>query len=260
MLLPARASVEGVKLAMNGPRKPHRLADGEAIQRLREVLKLTVRDLVTCLHLEAVMKSGNEIVTTPHTDFSDEFGGVYRTLHFSLMASLAMTLAKLFEEPKPRRKQSLREAHNRSDKASLPTLTHLLKQRRCQKRLIQDSRNWSPPFADMTDYDEREVSSAITASLQAYASFRRDPGNRRAVRRLRTIRNHALAHSLRGAPGHDYPQYNELFVLCRAAESVVGPAEYAIDGHHVDYQDEHTAHYTHVGREFWRSALVERSD
>ncbi len=137
------------------------------------------------------MEAGNDVVQSGQ-ELSDQYGAVYRTIHFALMSSLAVTLAKLFEEPRHQKNRTRTDGFNSADKASLPVLVHFLRQRRCQTALLKEARSWVDPFPGESEFWEGECRKAIDGALAAYASARRSPAKRSAIASLREFRDREL--------------------------------------------------------------------
>jgi hypothetical protein len=179
----------------------------------------------------------------------------YEEIRFGLIASLALTLAKLFDPvtlflpPAMKKRRSV----NKSDIISIPLLVRLLKQRRCQTILGKHARGWTPTLEDMEALNEQSAIAAANAAVAAYKDFRRTQDGRSAARILKMFRNNELAHRLLDKPARP-PRYSDLYLLLDVAATVAAKASLAVMGDHWDVEDTREARAMH-SKAFWDPAL-----
>ena len=203
------------------------------------------KDVRTALWAEAVLTSGNEHFPIGKNAIG---GRTYVVIVQSLVANFAMTLARLFDPG------SRRYPPNRRDLASIPLICRLLRQRRCQKILLENARHWTPHLVGMEEVNAETCSHAITGAVNAYRHLMRAPIGQSRTRRLRHFRNFVLAHTMVDDPRKKLPVYNDLFVLMRAARDVVNHAKLAIDGLDIDLEEAQKT-FQEIADQFWRSAF-----
>ena len=227
----------------------------EAVKRLGAMVKAIHRDLERALAVEAALEEANAIVNaTP--DQVRPGPSTYAVVANSLAFDLAMTLARLFEpiQTEGRKGGGKRPLPYKSERATIPLIVHLLKQKRCRDELATRARQWIPHMPSMADSQEAACRKACGEAVEAYATLRRDSDNRRGVARLNAIRNDVFAHALRNEFEGPGPQYRQLFRLADTARDVVAAALFAIQGHDVDFLDVERIRREDAQR-FWGHAL-----
>ena len=230
---------------MTRNRKRAVISRSEALRRLRAMCGRVERDVRIALWAEAVLNSGNEIFPIGKPV---EGGNAYMVIVQSLVANLAITLARLFDPG------SRRYHPNRSELASLPLIIRLLRQRRCQKLLLDHARKWTPDLVGMEAVNASTCTEAIAGAIKAYRELLAAPGGQSRIRRLRHFRNFVLAHTMMDDPRKRAPLYSDLFILLDVAREIVDKLKLAIDGSHIDLPDLHQM-YREIADRFWSSAF-----
>jgi hypothetical protein len=227
-------------------KKVERLKLTEALDRLDAMIDLIYRDVLIAIEVEAALEMANEIVTGELRDVHFYGADCYSSVQQSMRLFLSLTLAKLFETPRPGRG---------NDVASIPLMIRLLKQRRCRRRLCNRARSWTPNLTNSGELHARSVERSIDRAVEAYAKLRRTHAGRDAVAKLKKFRDKVLAHTLLVAALKATPLYRELFLLVDVARDVVQHARLAIAGADLDLL-EHEEDHREMCRAFWRPALT----
>jgi AbiU2 len=236
-------------------RKRKTISRAEAVKRLGAILKAINRDLERALAIEATLEEANRVViATP--DQIRPGPDTYATITGSLATDLAITLARLFEpmQTEERKGGGKRPTPYKSERATIPLIVHLLKQKRCRDELAARARRWIPSMPSIADSQEASCRKECAEAVEAYAALRRDHDGRQGIARLNAFRNNGIAHSLWIAPEKSGPQYRQLFRLADTARDVVGAALFAIDGHNADFLDVERIRRKDANR-FWGHAL-----
>jgi hypothetical protein len=227
----------------------------EAVKRLGAMVKAIHRDLERALAIEAALEEANRIVNA--TPAQIRVGAdTYSTISHSLTIDLAMTLARLFE-PMPAEQAKggrKRLVPYKTERATIPLIVHLLRQKRCRDDLAARARQWIPHMPSIADSQEAACRKACADAVEAFAALRRIHDGRQGIARLNALRNNAIAHTLmwkHEAPG---PQYRQLFRLADAARDVVAAALLAIEGNNTDFLDVERIRRKSAER-FWKHAL-----
>ena len=230
-----------------------------AIERIEKMTQGVIQDVQRALALQAALEVGNDTIRElrgdgPALSFYGAYA--YEEIRFGLIASLALTLAKLFDPvtlflpPAMKKRRSV----NKSDIISIPLLVRLLKQRRCQTILGKHARGWTPTLEDMEALNEQSAIAAANAAVAAYKDFRRTQDGRSAARILKMFRNNELAHRLLDKPARP-PRYSDLYLLLDVAATVAAKASLAVMGDHWDVEDTREARAMH-SKAFWDPALT----
>jgi hypothetical protein len=217
-------------------RKRKTISRVEAVDRLGAIVKAIHRDLERALAIEAALEEANRIVNaTP--DQVRPGPETYATITGSLSIDLAITLARLFEpmQTEERKGGGKRPLPYKSERATIPLIVHLLRQKRCRDELAKRARQWIPSMPWIADSQEAACRKACAEAVEAYAALRRNHEGRQGVARLTALRNNGIAHTLRTAPKKPGPRYRQLFRLADTARQVVEAALLAIDGHNADF-------------------------
>lgn len=236
-------------------RKRKTISRAEAVDRLGAMVKAIHRDLERALAIEAALEEANRIVTaTP--DQLRPGAATFSTIAGSLLFDLAMTLARLFEPMQTEKRAGGRKRPTpyKSERATIPLIVHLLRQKRCRDELAARARRWIPDAPWIADSQETACRKACAKAVEAYAVLRRDPDGRRGAALLNGLRNNGIAHTLRTAPGKPGPRYRRLFRLADTAREVVEAALLAIDGHNADFLRVEEIRRDDAAR-FWGHAL-----
>lgn len=236
-------------------RRRKTITRAEAVKRLGAMVKAIHRDLERALAIEAALEEANGIVNaTP--DQVRPGPGAYSTVSSSLAFDLAMTLARLFEPmPAEQAKGGRRRlVPYKTERATIPLIVHLLRQKRCRDDLAALARQWIPHMPSIADSQEAACRKASADAAEAYAEFRRDPDGRRGVARLNALRNNVFAHTLWKEFEGPGPRYRQLFRLADTARDVVAAALFAINGHNADFLDVERIRREDAQR-FWTHAL-----
>ncbi|MCA3598723.1 MAG: hypothetical protein IOC64_11470 [Methylobacterium sp.] len=241
-------------------RKRKTISRAEAVKRLGAMVKAINRDLERALAIEATLEEGNRIVNaTP--DQIRPGPDTYATIIGSLATDLAITLARLFdplqwESGKGGRKR-VTPYENRGrtvQRATIPLIVHLLRQKRCRDELARRAREWIPSMPWIADSQEAACRKACAEAVEAFAALRRDHDGRQGIARLTALRNNGIAHTLWTAPDKPGPRYRQLFRVADTAREVVGAALLAIDGNNTDFLEVEKITRADAAR-FWGHAL-----
>lgn len=228
-------------------RRSTTITTAEAMHRLRAMVRRLDNNVRMALGAEAILEAANKKVgTSPRTVFLG--ASAYNTIVHSLMLSLALSLARLYDLGTKKRHP------NRRDIASIPLIVRLLKQPRCQNRLILHARNWTPHLEWSADIQARACERAIRSAIGAYDKLVGTREGRAMVRRLREFRNKLLAHSLIEDVIEALPTYNDLFALMDVARDVMQHAKLAIKGTNEDLKTVERIIFSD-GERFWDNAL-----
>jgi len=236
-------------------RKRKTISRAEAVKRLGAMVKAINRDLERALAIEATLEEANRVViATP--DQIRPGPDTYATITGSLATDLAITLARLFEpiQTEPIKGGGTRPTPYKSERATIPLIVHLLRQKRCRDELAARARVWIPSMPWIADTQEAACRKACAEAVEAFAALRRDHDGRQGIARLTELRNNGIAHTLWTAPDKPGPQYRQLFRLADTAREVVGAALLAIDGNNADFLEVEKIKIADAAR-FWGYAL-----
>ena len=226
-----------------------------AIARLDEMIPLVERELRRAIDVEAAMETANDAIASGNLEGKSFEGALcYNTIANSLALHLALTLAKLFEFPRPRKGEAPSRRHNASDVASIPLVVRLLKQTQCRKALVERARGWNAIEMDFGRINAAAVERAIDNIVKSDKDFRGSKTNHIALRTLANFRNKFLAHTLLGSALKKHPLFNDLFLLVDLARSIVSEASLAVRGLDLDLEGVE-ARAKEAARAFWRPAL-----
>lgn len=237
---------------MSPPRKkkrkrPSTLTSNEATARIDSMTQLIHNDVRIALSAEATLEVGNAIVMeNPKRKFSG--AQAYETIATSLALNLAISLSRLFDSG------SKRFPPNKRDIASIPLLLRLIKQRRCQKKLIEKAREWTPQIPRLADVNASACIQSIEGAIAAYENPPDRTAFRRANAKLREFRNVRLAHSMMSEVLDSVPTYGELFMLSDVARNVTDEVLHAVTGQAKQLR-EIEAMYREQANYFWMKAL-----
>jgi hypothetical protein len=237
-------------------KKATRLGARKAIQRLDDMLPLLERDVGAAIRMHAMWSAGNSVVGELELHgTSGSRAYAYETLQLSLVNSLALTLAKLYELPRPKKWQSPSARHNASDVASIPLMIRLLKQTQCRKALLERARLWTPHIMSLAPSHLRLCEEKIDSAIERFALLRRRKRDQLAMIKLKNTRDRAIAHTLlldrRVAKA---PTYRAAFLqlifakgICEDAAMAIGGSEKKLGAGYRRTMDSF--------RDFWRAAL-----
>lgn len=233
--------------ALKKRRRPKTITTSEAMRRLKVMVDRIGTNVTTALWAEAILEAGNKkVVASSGMVFLGAIA--YNTIVHSLMLSLALSLARLYDI-------GTRKRHpNERDVASIPLIIRLLKQKRCQERLLDQARNWTPHLFGMEEVHARSCERAIKSAVDAYDKLVSISQGRAMVKRLRDFRNKQLAHSLMNDVIKALPTYNDLFTLMDVARDVMEHARLAVEGHNEDIKQAERI-ILEQGDAFWDHAL-----
>lgn len=228
-----------------------RISRKDAVKRLDAMIEYIYRDVRVGIGVEAALETGNAIVMNELRDKQMDGAECYNTIRQSNTLFLALTLAKLFEMPRPRQWESKTNRYNKSDVASIPLMIRLLKQKRCRYALIARARKWTPL---LSDEQAAACEKAIDNAVLEYVTLKKSYKGRTAIKNLAGFRNKMLAHTLLGEAMEKRPSYGDLFLLMDAARDITGYAKFAILGENLsmmDYEEERVR----ASKVFWSLAL-----
>ncbi|RUV75896.1 MAG: hypothetical protein EOR30_17235 [Mesorhizobium sp.] len=230
-----------------------------AIERLGAMVELVERELRTAIQLEMSLETANNIVKAElhgHRFYGAE---CYDTVKLATQLYLAIVLAKLFEEPRPKPGESIAKKANRSDVASIPLMLRLLGQKRCVRKLVTEAGLWQSfrSSADQTNAAAAERHAA--AALSRYRELRRSRDGGLALAKLSAFRNEWLAHLLLKQSEKNVPKYDQLFLLVDAARDIIGATKFAVKGSNLELTDWEKER-SRISNAFWNPALIAARD
>lgn len=223
------------------------ISRAEAVRRLEIMVLRIEEDVKIGLCAEATLEAANDIVMAAPCE-KRPGALAYRTISQSLALNLAITLARLFDPG------SRRWHPNKRDIASIPLIIRLLKQRRCQKVLVERARSWTPHLTRFEDTHANTCQRSIDKAINAYDELQNSREGRAMLQRLRDFRNKHLAHSMMQHVLKALPTYKELFTLMDMARDAVEGAKLAIDGQSMELKDSEKI-YRDKADDFWRMAF-----
>lgn len=218
------------------------LTNAQAIERLHVIFEKVRRDYSHALHVECSMESANQVVSALVSTESSS-ASAYNTALDSMKFDLSVSLARLLDNSGIRRKKNGRSP-NQKDIASVPFLIRLLRQKRCKDFFVK----MNP-----------EVEKSIKATLIAYSNRLCSPSAKQARRKLKSFRNHELAHSLIFESNLRNPKFNEIFGLTAALGEVIANLSLVIDDAEWDIHSEKEA-LLEEAKIFWSKAFSSQSD
>jgi len=211
------------------------------LRRLRRMAKVVRMDVRWAMRTEVALEAANDlIVADPNKKLPG--AATYEAISLSLTMHLALLLGRIFD------KGSRLRPPNKKDIASIPLLMRLLRQARCRRAIRASATRWPGPRS----VNERACNRSIDRASAAYAKLRGGPWLS-AIRRLRSLRNRALAHSMRDLqPAR--PLYKDLFLLADLAAEISEAASHAIHGIGETMHDEEEVYRKDADR-FWKYAF-----
>src|SRR4051812_1429867 len=191
-------------LAVGRRKRVVRIGRDEALRRLDEITTLLWGDLNEAIKVEAALEVSNGWFKDKGP-FRSYPAHCIQTIRISLTRDLALRVFRFFD-------LSLRRRINEQDKASLPVLVHLLRQKRCRDALIVSARTrartWKPGRIT-----EQDCGKAIDRAIHVYAQLRRSTQKRHWLHDLKSLRDAKIAHRLFDQPIGRIPQYQHMFDL-----------------------------------------------
>lgn len=223
----------------------------DAIARIRSMIPLLRQETENAIRLQASLESANDVVQRELRGRQFYGADCFNDVKLATQLYLSITLAKLFELPKPRSRQSAAKKLNSSDVVSLPLLLRLIGQKRCTRHLVGRARSWHPV---MGDTNVNACEKAILGALAPYGRLRGSPQGIAALAKVRAFRNSFLAHTLLTRDEKSIPTYSELRLLTDAARDILQDAEFAVTGVH-HFMADWEAERQRIARAFWIPAL-----
>lgn len=235
-------------------RRENPLPTAAVLRRISQMLALVEKDLKIGLEVRASLDTANNLIRSIAMEKPYPAASCVNSIQGSQAMYLSLTLAKLFELPRPRKRQGETHArrYNRSDAASIPLLVRLVRQKRAQALLIKRARSWTPQLKSLSEKHAADCKAAIEQAITAYDSTIRTKSGRNAMLRLRSFRNNLLAHSLLNAARRIRPTYAEIFLLTDAARAVVKYIKLAVQGQNMSDAEQFQIR---IAKTFWNAAL-----
>lgn len=201
----------------------------EKVKRARQIIKRCIQNVDICAAALAFEREGRRSVV------SAPFLARERVGHIMALAPntayLALTLARMYDRPRYRKRRI--DPRSVKEKDSLPVLFALLRDGKVRTRLTG-----------------RDPSSELDRARAVWKKLRRDP----RVTRLRTLRNRALAHSLRLR----VPQWHQItaniFGLASATMALTDLLIAAVDKN-ARGSDEMYDEWTRHAGDFWQTVM-----
>lgn len=240
---------------MAGKKKRSRLRQNDAVLRLDAMMPLIEVEVRRALDMEAALEGANAVVLEHIKGTTLSGAECFNTVSVAATFTLALTVAKLFEQPKARGDGAPSRRLNKSDVASIPLMLRLLKQKQCGTVLVDRARRWTPQLPGMEPVNIVSCEHAIRDAVETYATHRRKKSNQIAITKLKKFRDKVLAHTLFHAAIKSAPKYADLFLLIDVARDVFEHASLAVRGMALDLkQTEEIA--AKRAAEFWLPALL----
>lgn len=229
---------------MGNKRKSKRscLTNAQAIERLHIIFEKVRRDYSHALRVECSMESANEVVCSLARRDS-AFSSAYNAALDSMKFDLSVSLARLLDNSGVKGRKFGRSPNNK-DIASAPFLMRLLKQKRCRRFLSANN---------------PDIEKTIEEALADYSRELCSPSARQVRRKLKSFRNHALAHSLIVEPDLRNPRFNELFDLVLSLGKVVSNLSLVVDQEEWDIDSEREV-LRYEAMMFWSKAFLSELD
>jgi hypothetical protein len=225
------------------------LTKTQAIARTLKIVKFVEDNTMTALQAETAFQSANDLLATMPNSPRYVGAHCFNTIQHSLALNLALILSRLFDASNHKKKIV------KSDRASIHTLAHMLRQKRCRDYFVAQALEWTPNVPMLVNAQARACDKAITNALAVYAGLRKTHAGRRALNSLREFRDHLLAHSLIKDGVQPLPRYEDLHLLMDAARDFTKHACLAVKGLDLDLED-----YKRIRRKeadaFWTPALA----
>lgn len=230
-------------------KRPVLLSAAQAVKMVDDMTALLYEEVRAALRIEAVLEVGNDIVAaSPNKNF--EGAEAYNAIYNALIVTLASLAAKFFDKP------SARFHLNESDKATIPLLVRLLRQRRVRRALVSRARDVDDHYlVYLADMFVNDCNKALDRADEAFRVFQRSTANRNATRRIKGLRDKKLAHLLMKPPAERPPMFVELFHLIHTARDVVDAAFLAVRNIDPNF-DELSRIYRNDAETFWKPALA----
>lgn len=213
------------KKAQKKKKSPNTISRQIAVRRLDEMIVRIEENVQIALWAKAAFQSANTIVAS-RKNRPWEGSDTYNNVAQSLIVVLAASLARLYD-----RGTQGRHANER-DVASIPLLIRLLKQRRCQKVLLERAQR-KPRTIPLRSAAARECQLACNSAIVVYEGWKGSWPWRTPVEQLREFRNFNLSHSLMREMRRKPPSYDELLRLVDHACQIAEYAKLAITGEKV---------------------------
>lgn len=231
-------------------RKRKTLTVIEAIARVNTMIERIDVDVRTGSRVEQVLEEGNKIVGCIPVK-NNSHAATYNCIKQSLVMNLAMTVARLYDNG------SRRFSANDKDIASIPLMIRLVKQKRCQKKIIETAfKNWFP--VDTSEHFKNksrdDAKRAIEKAIQIYEERVSSARHRHYKTLLKRLRDSELAHSKLEEYLDRKPTYNQLFHLMDAARDITELVALAVRGNNI-YYSELVVSMNSNANKFWNKAL-----
>lgn len=117
---------------------------GEAVRRVRAIIKMLRTDVRTAIHSHEVMEGLNEVVPKGLTGVRSTYVDAYGAFQNALALKLAMDIARIFDVT-----ANSRYPIEEQDKASFPVLTALLAREDVQMYFINEAAHWFRGIANL---------------------------------------------------------------------------------------------------------------
>lgn len=229
------------------PNKPTRkrsvrIPNDEALRRLTLMSRQIENDVLDLIRCQAAFEEGSRIlmrVSEPAKGYSVSF-----TVLQALIRDLILALSRLFD-------QGARRFHpNKSDLASIPLAARLLDQKRCLYALRRLARRRRGDAG----CNEERCSEAAQRAVSTYKALARRGSGRRALKRVRELRNFVAAHSMYETMELSLPLWGDLTEPAVVAKMFAQDLVLAVRGASLDLGEVEARDRTEA-RAFWRIAL-----
>lgn len=220
---------------MGKPSRP--LATQDALKRAKKIVPLLAKDTWYALRARVSLHSANDVICLKDFSSADKFGDTYNVVQNSLVLTVALALARLFDVSNPDRYPI-----EQQDKASIPVLANLLMRQDVQEALADKA------GAGLI------CRQAMSAALALYNGHVNAANQQEALSRLRTFRNSRLAHHLFADQLTDLPRIDDLDLLANCAREFIYLAVLAVEGIDRDLSQQEEVKLK-IDTEFWDLGL-----
>lgn len=223
-------------------KRPVRITQAEALRRLTLMSRQIETDILDLIRCEAAFEEGSRIlmrVSEPAQGYSVSF-----IILQSLLRDLILALSRLFD-------QGARRFHpNKSDLASIPLAARLLDQKRCEQGL----RRTAQERPREPERNEHRCLEATRRAVCTYRTLAREESGRRALKRMRDLRNFVAAHSMFETKALSLPLWGDLTEPAAVAKKFAHDLALAVRGAALDLGEVEARHRTEA-RAFWTGAF-----
>lgn len=224
-----------------------------AVERLDRMVIRIEAEVRKAIRTERALECANRVVTENIPAETVLPGGdSYSFVRLCMETALSISVAKLFEQPRPQRRngklETLSERYHRSDIASIPICAWVLAFDGVRDELIARSQPW---YAETCAHD-------IDEALAAFSRCQKGGDREVDLDMIKGFRDTYLTHLYWNDRPEIVPKYIELFRLVDVARDFIVHARRAVtfrENTLGDYEETHDREF----EAFWRPALLAAS-